>query len=294
MKLISNKIIKFKDVLSNLLKIYSKKKVFFGHGFFSAKDEIYYTTALITNTKIEKIDSDTKIKINHFLIIRNIINTRVNNKAPLIYAIGFMKSYGAYFVVNENVLVPRSHLQELIFDQFKPWLNFKKKINVLDLCTGSGHLAILSSKFLNCNKVIASDICDKAIEIAKLNVSLNNDNKIQVLKSNLFNKLNKNLKFEIIISNPPYVLSKNMKKLPGEYRKEPKIALDGGNEGISLIEKIINQAQNYLSRTGILILEVGNNKRIIEKKFKEMNIYWVETENSNNSVCLIDYNNIIL
>ena len=293
MKLINNKIIKFKDVLSNLLKIYSKKRVFFGHGFFSAKEEIYYTTSLITNIKIEIIDSDTKIRIIHFLIIRNIINTRVNNKTPLIYAIGFMKSYGAYFVVNENVLVPRSHLAELIFDQFKPWLNLKKKINMLDLCTGSGHLAILSSKFLNCNKVIASDICDKAIEIAKLNASLNNS-KINVIQSNLFSKINKNSKFDIIISNPPYVLSKNMKKLPDEYRKEPKIALDGGFEGISLVEKIINQAQNYLSKTGILILEVGDNKKIIEKKFNQLNIYWVETENSNNSVCLIDYNNIIL
>lgn len=293
MKLINNKIIKFKDVLSNLLKIYSKKKVLFGHGFFSAKEEIYYTTSLITNIKIEIIESDTRIKIDHFLIIRNIINTRVNNKTPLIYAIGFMKSYGAYFVVNENVLVPRSHLAELIFDQFKPWLNLKKKINMLDLCTGSGHLAILSSKFLNCNKVIASDICDKAIEIAKLNASLNNS-KINVIQSNLFSKINKNSKFDIIISNPPYVLSKNMKKLPDEYRKEPKIALDGGFEGISLVEKIINQAQNYLSKTGILILEVGDNKKIIEKKFNQLNIYWVETENSNNSVCLIDYNNIIL
>lgn len=293
MKLINNKIIKFKDVLSNLLKIYSKKKVFFGHGFFSAKEEIYYTTSLITNIKIEIIDSDTKIRTIHFLIIRNIINTRVNNKTPLIYAIGFMKSYGAYFVVNENVLVPRSHLAELIFDQFKPWLNSKKKINMLDLCTGSGHLAILSSKFLNCNKVIASDICDKAIKIAKLNASLNNS-KVNVIQSNIFSKINKNSKFDIIISNPPYVLSKNMKKLPDEYRKEPKIALDGGFEGISLVEKIINQAQNYLSKTGILILEVGDNKKIIEKKFNQLNIYWVETENSNNSVCLIDYNNIIL
>lgn len=293
MKLINNKTIKFKDVLSNLLEIYSKKKVFFGHGFFSAKEEIYYTTSLITNIKIEIIDSDTRIKVDHFLIIRNIINTRVNNKTPLIYAIGFMKSYGAYFVVNENVLVPRSHLAELIFDQFKPWLNLKKKINMLDLCTGSGHLAILSSKFLNCNKVIASDICDKAIEIAKLNASLNNS-KINVIQSNLFSKINKNSKFDIIISNPPYVLSKNMKKLPDEYRKEPKIALDGGFEGISLVEKIINQAQNYLSKTGILILEVGDNKKIIEKKFNQLNIYWIETENSNNSVCLIDYNNIIL
>ena len=293
MKLINNKTIKFKDVLSNLLKIYNKKKVFFGHGFFSAKEEIYYTTSLITNIKIEIIDSDTRIKVDHFLIIRNIINTRVNNKTPLIYAIGFMKSYGAYFVVNENVLVPRSHLAELIFDQFKPWLNSKKKINMLDLCTGSGHLAILSSKFLNCNKVIASDICDKAIEIAKLNASLNNS-KINVIQSNLFSKINKNSKFDIIISNPPYVLSKNMKKLPDEYRKEPKIALDGGFEGTTLVEKIINQAQNYLSKTGILILEVGDNKKIIEKKFNQLNIYWVETENSNNSVCLIDYNNIIL
>ena len=293
MKLINNKIIKFKDVLSNLLKIYNKKKVFFGHGFFSAKEEIYYTTSLITNIKIATIESDTRIKVDHFLIIRNIINTRVNNKTPLIYAIGFMKSYGAYFVVNENVLVPRSHLAELIFDQFKPWLNSKKKINMLDLCTGSGHLAILSSKFLNCNKVIASDICNKAIEIAELNASLNNS-KIKVIKSNLFSKINKNSKFDIIISNPPYVLSKNMKKLPDEYRKEPKIALDGGFEGISLVEKIINQAQNYLSKTGILILEVGNNKKIIEKKFNKLNIYWVETENSNNSVCLIDFNNIIL
>jgi len=293
LKLINNKIIKFKNVLSNLLKIYNKKKVFFGHGFFSAKEEIYYTTSLITNIKIEIIDSDTKIRTIHFLIIRNIINTRVNNKTPLIYAIGFMKSYGAYFVVNENVLVPRSHLAELIFDQFKPWLNSKKKINMLDLCTGSGHLAILSSKFLNCNKVIASDICDKAIEIAKLNASLNNS-KINVIQSNLFNKINNNSKFDIIISNPPYVLSKNMKKLPDEYRKEPIIALDGGFKGISIVEKIINQAQNYLSKTGILILEVGDNKKIIEKKFNQLNIYWVETENSNNSVCLIDYNNIIL
>ena len=293
MRLINNKTIKFKDVLSNLLKIYSKKKVFFGHGFFSAKEEIYYTTSLITNTKIEIIDTDTKIKVDHFLIIRNIINNRVNNKTPLIYAIGFMKSFGAYFVVNENVLVPRSHIAELIFNQFKPWLNLKKKINVLDLCTGSGHLAILSSKFLNCNKVVASDICDKAIEIAELNASLNRS-KIKVIKSNLFSKINKNSKFDIIISNPPYVLSKNMKKLPDEYRKEPKIALDGGFEGISLVEKIINQAQNYLSKTGILILEVGDNKKIIEKKFNQLNIYWVETENSNNSVCLIDYNNIIL
>ena len=293
MKLINNKIIKFKNVLSNLLKIYSKKKVFFGHGFFSAKEEIYYTTSLITNIKIEIIDSDTKIRTIHFLIIRNIINTRVNNKTPLIYAIGFMKSYGAYFVVSENVLVPRSHLAELIFDQFKPWLNSKKKINMLDLCTGSGHLAILSSKFLNCNKVVASDICNKAIEIAKLNASLNNS-KINVIQSNLFSKINKNSKFDIIISNPPYVLSKNMKVLPDEYRKEPKIALDGGFEGISLVEKIINQAQNYLSKTGILILEVGDNKKIIEKKFNQLNIYWIETENSNNSVCLIDYNNIIL
>ena len=293
MKLINNKIIKFKDVLSNLLKIYSKKKVFFGHGFFSAKEEIYYTTSLITSIKIEIIESDTRIKIDHFLIIRNIINTRVKNKTPLIYAIGFMKSYGAYFVVNENVLVPRSHLAELIFDQFKPWLNLEKKINILDLCTGSGHLAILSSKFLNCNKVIASDICDKAIEIAKLNASLNNS-KIKFIQSNLFSKINKNSKFDIIISNPPYVLSKNMKKLPDEYRKEPKIALDGGFEGIFVVEKIINQAQNYLSKTGILILEVGDNKKIIEKKFNQLNIYWVETENSNNSVCLIDYNNIIL
>jgi len=293
LKLINNKNIKFKNVLSNLLKIYSKKKVFFGHGFFSAKEEIYYTTSLITNIKIEIIDNDTKIRTIHFLIIRNIINTRVNNKTPLIYAIGFMKSYGAYFVVNENVLVPRSHLAELIFDQFKPWLNLKKKINMLDLCTGSGHLAILSSKFLNCNQVIASDICDKAIEIAKLNASLNNS-KINVIQSNLFSKINKNSKFDIIISNPPYVLSKNMKKLPDEYRKEPKIALDGGFEGISLVEKIINQAQNYLSKTGILILEVGDNKKIIEKKFNQLNIYWLETENSNNSVCLIDYNNIIL
>ena len=292
MKLINNKIIKFKNVLSNLLKIYNKKNVFFGHGFFSAKEE-NYTTSLITNIKIEIIESDTRIKVDHFLIIRNIINTRVNNKTPLIYAIGFMKSYGAYFVVNENVLVPRSHLAELIFDQFKPWLNSKKKINMLDLCTGSGHLAILSSKFLNCNKVIASDICDKAIEIAKLNASLNNS-KINVIQSNLFSKINKNSKFDIIISNPPYVLSKNMKVLPDEYRKEPKIALDGGFEGISLVEKIINQAQNYLSKTGILILEVGDNKKIIEKKFNQLNIYWIETENSNNSVCLIDYNNIIL
>ena len=92
---------------------------------------------------------------------------------------------------------------------------------MLDLCTGSGHLAILSSKFLNCNKVIASDICDKAIEIAELNASLNNS-KIKVIKSNLFSKINKNSKFDIIISNPPYVLSKKMKKLPDEYRKEPK------------------------------------------------------------------------
>ena len=181
------------------------------------------------------------------------------------------------FFVDENVLIPRSDTECLVEEV----INIAKKINakkILDLCTGSGAIAVSLAKYIEGSKITAIDISEKALKIARRNAKENEvEDRINFVKSDLYEELEDEM-FDIIVSNPPYVKMNVMKKLDKQVKKEPKIALDGGYDGLKFYRKIIPEAHNYLKYGGYICLEIGYDQKdqvldIIKNESKYKNEY---------------------
>ncbi len=270
-------------------KLFNNNNIYFGHGTYNSFTEsvylIYSILNININTKYKKIKK-IKIKKKQINKIISLALIRIKKKIPMAYLIKKIWFCNKIFYINKNVLIPRSPICEIINKNF----NFtKKKINpknILDLCTGSGCIAISCSYIFKNSKINASDISKKALRIAKKNILLHNKKKqIKLIKSNLFKKINK--KYDLIISNPPYVNKKDIKFLPKEYSYEPKIALFSKNKGLYIIQKIIKESYKFLNKNGYLICEVGHQKEKIIKKNKNIKFNWIKTKNNKNNIFYI-------
>ena len=205
-------------------------------------------------------------KINKY---KEYINRLVNNE-PLQYIIGSQEFMKLDFIVNKNVLIPRQDTEILVEEVLKLCRNMGN-IKVLDLCTGSGAIAISISKNLPEAKVCAGDISIKALETARLN-NINLDTDVHFIESNLFERIKQN--FNIIVSNPPYIKTETIKKLSKEVQKEPQLALDGGEDGLKIYREIVNSAYKFLEPKGYLCLEIGyDQKEEVIELIKETNKY---------------------
>ncbi len=181
---------------------------------------------------------------------------------PLQYITNTQEFMKMPFYVNEDVLIPQPDTESLVEETIKIAKGIKDPV-ILDLCTGSGAIAISLAKYLKDVKIYATDISDKALEVAKKNAKNNKvDSKIEFMQSDLFNKINLNLKFDIIVSNPPYVKTNIIDTLSMDVRNEPKIALDGGIDGLEFYRKIIKESCNYLKYNSYLCLEIGYDQKI--------------------------------
>ena len=196
---------------------------------------------------------------------------------PIQYITGKQEFMKLNFLVTKDVLIPRQDTEILVEEV----INIAKKIEnpiILDLCTGSGAIAVSLAKYVNNVKIFATDISPKALEIAKKNAEFNGvKNNIDFIESDLFNKI-KNLKFDIIVSNPPYIETDEIKKLTKDVQNEPIQALDGGKDGLTFYRKIAEDAPEFLNIHGFLCLEIGYNqkqkvKQILEKQKRYINIY---------------------
>ena len=196
---------------------------------------------------------------------------------PIQYITGKQEFMKLNFLVTKDVLIPRQDTEILVEEV----INIAKKIEnpiILDLCTGSGAIAVSLAKYVNNVKIFATDISPKALEIAKKNAEFNGvKNNIDFIESDLFNKI-KNLKFDIIVSNPPYIETDEIKKLTKDVQNEPIQALDGGKDGLTFYRKIAEDASEFLNIHGFLCLEIGYNqkqkvKQILEKQKRYINIY---------------------
>lgn len=216
---------------------------------------------------------------------------RLKNNEPIQYVLNCQEFMGLKFYVDENVLIPQPDTEILVEEIIKiaSKIQNKSQIKILDMCTGSGAIGISISKLLKNVKVYASDISNEALNVAKKN-SEKNTVSIDFIQSDLFKNFSKDYKFDIIVSNPPYIKTEVIKTLSEEVKKEPILALDGGQDGLNFYKKIIKEARNFLNSDGYLALEIGYDQReAVQKKLIEngyKNIYSKKDLSENDRVVI--------
>lgn len=265
----NKKIVNVGDLIDNVAKDFELAKLCYGHGTDNAWDEAYFLLAGAAKMLDLELEKFCSMSLNDFPVnkdqLRQILDKRVIERQPVAYIIGYTYFADLLFKVDTKVLIPRSPFGELIMKRFQPWVNLEKLQRVLDLCTGCGCMAIATAKYLPNLTVDAIDISLDALNLAEKNKKINKV-KVDFWQSDLFKKVSN--KYDLIISNPPYVGEEEIKDLPMEYLHEPGLALLGGKRGDEMLIDIIENSARYLSDGGQLIVEVGNSLPLIGKYFK--------------------------
>jgi len=207
-----------------------------------------------------------------------LIEERVRTRRPLAYLLKEAWLGDHRFYVDERVIVPRSFIAELLRDRLAPWIPRPPEVHrALDLCTGSGCLAILLALAFACATVDATDISRPALAVARRNLrTYRLGRRVKLVRTDLFADLGP-ARYDLIVANPPYVGSAAMRQLPPEYRHEPRLALDGGRDGLEFTRRIVLAARNFLRPRGLLVVEIGRNRRRLERVFPRLPFIWPET-----------------
>lgn len=278
-----------RDFLRYATSRFNEAGLYYGHGTDNAWDE---AIALILPTLHLPFDINPAVLDAHLTEIErkqlfDLIDKRIQARIPVSYLTHQAWFAGLSFYVDERALIPRSPIAELIESQFKPWINPTQVHRILDLCTGSGCIAIACAHYLPETQVDATDISPEALALAKINVLRHKmENRISLHQADLFAGLPKH-RYDIIVSNPPYVDAEDMASLPKEYLHEPQIGLAAGHEGLDFALQIIDQANEYLSPQGILVIEVGNSEAALMSAMPDMPFTWLEFERGGGGVFLL-------
>jgi ribosomal protein L3 glutamine methyltransferase len=269
-----------RDLIRYATTSFAEQDIGLGQGTETHFDEACFLILRSLSLPLNSLDIflDAKLTSTEIDLLRKNINLRARDRIPASYILqeAWLREYKFY--VNEDVLIPRSHIADLLFDQMDVWISSPISINkVLDLCTGSGCLAILAALQFEEATIYASDISKAALSVCTKNIEAYDlNNRVIPMQSDLFSDIDE--KFDLIISNPPYVEQKLMDGLPIEFVKEPQIALAGGEKGIDLVQKIIREAPIHLNTNGILIMEVGRDREAVEIQFPQIPFTWIETQ----------------
>ena len=253
---------------------------FFGHGTNNAWDEAVYLTLHALHLPPQSLTPylDAHVTREERDEVLNLLEKRITKQVPSAYLTHEAWLGDFRFYVDERVIVPRSHLAPLLEEQLTPWANDPFAVQrVLDLCTGSGCLAILAAFAFPNAQLDAVDISLDALAVAKKNVDdYALTERITLVESDAFTKLG-SARYDIILSNPPYVRSDVMARLPQEYRREPALALHGGEDGLDFVRIILREAAKHLTPEGMLIVEIGDNRQALEDAFPTVPFIWLET-----------------
>ena len=255
------------------------------HGTDNPLDEAIMLVSFILDWDLSKVEIDDSYQLTKEQEKRAIelFQKRISSKkpAPLLTNISYFA--GRKYYVDERVMVPRSPFAEIINNKFSPWLNHNKLTNVLDLCTGSGAISIATALEVDEVNIDASDISKEALDVANINIqNFNLSHKINLIESNLFDKIDR--KYDLILSNPPYVSEYEYDNLPKEFSYEPKIAFTSNNDGLAITEEILKKAYYYLNNDGILMVEVGAYAGFLEEFFPKVPFTWVDLANGGEGV----------
>ncbi|HTT37411.1 MAG TPA: 50S ribosomal protein L3 N(5)-glutamine methyltransferase [Burkholderiales bacterium] len=280
-----------RDLLRFAVSRFQEGELTFGHGTDNAYDEAAYLILHALRLPLDRLEPflDAQLLPREVEAVLALLARRVNERIPSAY-LTHEAWLGEYrFYVDERVIVPRSHIAEILDQGLDAWVRDSGAVTrALDLCTGSGCLAILLAHAYPAAKVDAVDLSPEALEVAARNVQdYGLEQRVRLMKSDLFSALGRE-RYDVIVSNPPYVARAAMQTLPPEYRREPTLALSAGEDGMDVVKRILQDAGRHLSRAGVLIVEVGSGRAALEAAVPQIDFTWLETRAGSDLVFLLE------
>lgn len=287
---VTDQLVTLRDWLRWAVSRFTEAGLFFGHGTDNAFDEAAWLILHVLHLPHDRLETflDARLTPDERLAVFNILQQRIGRRLPAAYLTHEAWLGEFRFYVDERVIVPRSYFAELLHEGMAPWVNAPESISdALDLCTGSGCLAILMAHAFPNARVDAVDISADALAVARRNVADHGmSERIRLVRSNAFEKLGKR-RYDLIISNPPYVTAASMAALPPEYRREPALALAAGDDGLDVVRTLLAGARHHLKPDGMLAVEVGHNRDIMDATFPELALTWIDTTSAESKIFLI-------
>jgi ribosomal protein L3 glutamine methyltransferase len=279
-----------RDLLRFAVTRFNQAELSFGHVSANAYDEAAYLVLHTLHLPLDLLEPflDAKLTAAEVDAVLSVIERRATERVPAAYITQEAWMHGFHFYVDERVIVPRSFIGELLQDGLQPYVEDPEQVGaVLELCTGSGCLAILAAHAFPNADIDAVDLSKPALEVATRNVDeYKLDERIALFEGDLFTPLPER-RYDVIITNPPYVNADSMASLPAEYRHEPEMALAGGADGMDIVRRIISQARNWLTEDGVLVVEIGNERANVEAAFGGLDLVWLSTSAGDDNVFLI-------
>jgi ribosomal protein L3 glutamine methyltransferase len=262
--------------------------LFFGHGTDNAWDEARQLVLGALHLPYEIADSylDCRLEDDEQVNLRELLRLRIEERVPAAYLLGEAWFCGLPFIVDERVLIPRSPIAELIDQHFAPWLS-KEPTRILDLCTGSGCIGIACAYEFPEAEVVLGDLSFDALEVANQNIERHElGERVYTVQGDGFAGL-PGQRFDLIVSNPPYVDAEDFADMPPEYQHEPELGLACGDDGLDLVRRMLAEAADHLNEQGVLIVEVGNSQVHVEALYPEVDFTWLEFSRGGHGVFLL-------
>jgi len=267
---------------------FNRAGLYFGHGTDNALDESFHLVlhalklpadlpAVYLEANVTKPERDAALKL---------LRMRARSRKPAAYLIGQIEFAGLTFQVDERVLIPRSPIGELIGKRFEPWLAHEP-LRILDLCAGSGCIGIACAMAFPDSRVDLAENSVAALEVCRQNIERHRcSDRVHMLRSDVFSGV-RGAKYDLVVANPPYVPTAELKAMPAEFRHEPRVALEAGKDGMDVVARILDQAPEHLADDGVLICEVGGSVPEFEARWPELPVTWLEFEHGGDGVFLI-------
>jgi ribosomal protein L3 glutamine methyltransferase len=279
-----------RDLVRFAVSRFNEARLFFGHGNASAWDEAVYLTLHTLHLPLTQLEPflDARLTPSEIDAVLHIVEQRVVSRKPAAY-LTHEAWLGPYrFYVDERVIVPRSFIAELLPDALQPWIEYPELVHrALDLCTGSGCLAILLAEHYPDADVDAIDLSTDALAVAAQNVDdYGLQHRICLIESDLLAGVEGET-YDLIVSNPPYVDAPSVAALPEEYLHEPALALGSGEDGLDATRLILQSASRFLNPHGVLLVEIGHNREVLEPQFPELEFTWMDTSSGDGFVFLL-------
>jgi ribosomal protein L3 glutamine methyltransferase len=278
-----------RELIERYARRLRRSGAWFGHGTDNARDEaaalVWHALRLPRPARAKSYER--RARAGEIERADALVARRIDERLPLAYLTGRAWFAGLPFHVDERVLIPRSPLAELIERRFAPWIDARRVQRILDIGTGSGCIAIACAKAFPAARVLATDISRDALAVARRNVRTHRVGaRVRLVQSDHFEKLGRT-RFDIVVSNPPYVGTRELRRLPAEYRHEPRVALAAGSDGLDSVRVILRNAGSRLRERGILVVEVGNSERAVRFAFPWLPFIWLQFERGGGGVFVL-------